>query len=59
MIICEHLYDEDDIPGASKVALARLARTCKAFHAVALRYLHRSHSTVFASGTSFVVYGST
>ncbi|KIK49151.1 hypothetical protein CY34DRAFT_797544 [Suillus luteus UH-Slu-Lm8-n1] len=39
MMICEHLYDEDDIPGASKVALARLARTCKAFHAVALNAL--------------------
>ncbi|KAG2749629.1 hypothetical protein P692DRAFT_20856712 [Suillus brevipes Sb2] len=35
----QHLYDEDDIPGASKVALARLARTCKAFHAVALNAL--------------------
>ncbi|KAG1864843.1 hypothetical protein F4604DRAFT_1905302 [Suillus subluteus] len=39
MIICEHLYDEDDIPNASKKALARLARTCKAFHAVALNAL--------------------
>ncbi|KAG1878651.1 hypothetical protein C8R48DRAFT_648581 [Suillus tomentosus] len=39
VIICEHLYDEDDIPNASKEALARLARTCKAFHAVALNAL--------------------
>lgn len=39
MIIWEHLYDEDDIPGASKVVLARLARTCKTFHAVALNAL--------------------
>ncbi|KAG1780815.1 hypothetical protein EV702DRAFT_1075949 [Suillus placidus] len=39
IIICEHLYDEDDIPNASKEALARLARTCKAFHAVALNAL--------------------
>ncbi|KAG1732494.1 hypothetical protein EDB19DRAFT_1733651 [Suillus lakei] len=39
IIICEHLYDEDDIPNASKEALARLARTCKAFHTVALNAL--------------------
>ncbi|KAG2346739.1 hypothetical protein BDR05DRAFT_958893 [Suillus weaverae] len=39
IIICEHLYDEDDIPNTSKEALARLARTCKAFHTVALNAL--------------------
>ncbi|KAG2142894.1 uncharacterized protein EDB93DRAFT_1338346 [Suillus bovinus] len=39
VIICEHLHDEDDIPNTSKEALARLARTCKAFHAVALNAL--------------------
>ncbi|KAG2358853.1 hypothetical protein BDR07DRAFT_1245127, partial [Suillus spraguei] len=38
-IICEQLYDEDDIPNTSKEALARLARTCKAFHSVALNAL--------------------
>ncbi|KAG2125036.1 hypothetical protein DEU56DRAFT_983395 [Suillus clintonianus] len=39
IIICEQLYDEDDLPNASKEALARLSRTCKAFHVVALNAL--------------------